>query len=156
MGSLNAYVLLTSLDVYLFWYDDNVIDQDQAVRIYRRFVDEKLKHEQWYGDIEAHIKATLLYGSVAKGLNREDSDIDILIIIPLAVEEEYTKGEYFYSYQGNVINIVLRSIEKLRIVASEKNDIYQKEIFRYAHIIDIDSEVNELLFKINDIQPSSD
>jgi len=38
-----------------------------------------------------------LYGSVAKGTNRGDSDIDILLIVPLEVEQTYTSGEYFYT-----------------------------------------------------------
>jgi len=90
-----------------------------------------------------------LYGSVAKGTNRGDSDIDILLIVPLEVEQTYTSGEYFYTYQGNVINIVLRSIERLRIITQEQIDTFQKEIFRGAVIVtSINDEVKNLLSQI--------
>jgi predicted nucleotidyltransferase len=83
---------------------------------------------------------------VAKETNRPDSDIDILLIMPLDIEEKYTMGEYFYDYREQKINIVIRSIEKLRRIAEEKNDIFQKEIFRGAEILEeTDDEVRKLL-----------
>ena len=78
------------------------------------------------------MKAFILYGSVAKETNRPDSDIDILIILPLEQEKRYAKGEYFYEYKGFLINIVLRSIEKLRKIVEEKKDLFQKKVFRKA------------------------
>ncbi|OGL29456.1 hypothetical protein A3D14_01415 [Candidatus Saccharibacteria bacterium RIFCSPHIGHO2_02_FULL_47_12] len=128
-----------------------MLNQDQAVEIYRQFLNEVLELEQWYKDVQTHVRATLLYGSVAKGVNGEDSDIDILIIIPLTIEQEFTRGEYYYSYEGNEINIVLRSIEKLKLTASEQKDTFQKEVFRDVRIIDADDEVKELLIKISSI-----
>ena len=49
-------------------------------------------------------------------------------------------------YKDFKINIVLRSIEKLRKIAEDKNDLFQKEVFRSAEILaDIDGEVTNLL-----------
>lgn len=63
----------------------------------------------------------------------------------MAVEEKYTKGEYFYNFQGHEINIVLRSIERLRKLAKEKNDEFQAKVFIGSEIIaEKDKEVREL------------
>jgi len=108
-----------------------------------------LVKEKWYQNINEHIKATLLYGSIAKGTNREDSDIDIMIMLPLNIEEQFTKGEYFYHYQGVEINIVLRSIERLRQIAKDSKDEVQKEVFEKSIIIDEkDDEVRNLIKQI--------
>jgi len=46
----------------------------------------------------------------------------------------------------------LRSIEKLRKIAEDKNDLFQKEIFRKSEILaDKDREVSNLLKQINKI-----
>lgn len=129
-----------------------MIDQNQAINIYEHFSDEVLGDEQWYKDIHDYILATLLYGSAAKGTNREDSDIDILIIVPLIIEEKYTSGEYTYTFNKNEINIVLRSVEKLRNIAIEHKDTFQKEIFRDAVIINSNDEVRGLLKSISTIE----
>lgn len=129
-----------------------MIDQKQAIDIYKQFSNEVLGDEQWYKDIHDYILATLLYGSVAKGTNREDSDIDILIIVPLVIEEKYTSGEYTYTYDNNEINIVLRSVEKLEAIAIEHKDTFQKEIFRNAVIISSNDEVIGLLKSISNIE----
>jgi predicted nucleotidyltransferase len=89
----------------------------KAIQIIKEFIDSMLVKEEWYKNIQKKIKAIVLYGSVSKGTNRPDSDIDILIFVPLAIEEKYTKGEYFYDFNGHEINIVLRSIERLRKLA---------------------------------------
>lgn len=129
-----------------------MISQEQAIEIYKKFFGEVLSKETWYKNISANIKATLLYGSVAKGKNREDSDIDILLITPLEIEEKYTIGEYYYDYEDYTINIVLRSIEGLRIIAIQNNDVFQKEVFRNAITISSsDDEVKNLLFQIKKI-----
>lgn len=121
----------------------------QAIALFREFVTTTLCTEPWYRDITPHIRATLLYGSVAKGTNRPDSDIDILLLVPLAIEEAYTAGEYFYTYQNQEINIVLRSIERLRRIADAATDQFQKEVFRDAVILSaIDKEVDRLLQQI--------
>jgi methionine-gamma-lyase len=97
------------------------LTREKAIKIANEFLKEKLKQEAWFKVVEPHIKACLLYGSTAKGTNRQDSDIDILIILPLEHEERYTKGEYLYTFKEHEINIVLRSIERLRKIAKEKN-----------------------------------
>lgn len=129
-----------------------MINQKQAIQIYQQFLNDVLENEDWYKKIVFSIKATLLYGSVAKGTNREDSDIDILIILPLQIEETHTIGEYFYNYQDHNLNIVLRSIEKLRRIALEQKDQFQKEVFRKSIIIsETNGEVRFLLKKIETI-----
>lgn len=129
-----------------------MINQKQAIKIYRQFLKDVLGNENWYKNVSSHIKASLLYGSVAKGTNREDSDIDILLILPLEIEEKFTNGEYVYNYQSHEVNIVLRSIEKLRKIAQEQKDSYQKEVFRDSTIISAcDDEVKNLLLNIQRI-----
>ncbi len=129
-----------------------MVNPQNAIIIYRNFLNEILKNEQWYKNTKPYISATLLYGSVAKGTNREDSDIDILLFTPLEIEEKYTVGEYYYDYEDYTINIVLRSIEGLRIIAIQNNDVFQKEVFRNAITISSsDDEVKNLLFQIKKI-----
>lgn len=124
-------------------------DRTQAIALFREFAATTLYNEGWYCNIAPYIRATLLYGSVAKGTDRPDSDIDILLLVPLAVEEAYTTGEYFYTYQNQEINIVLRSIERLRHIADAATDRFQKEIFRDAVILSAaDEEVDRLLQRI--------
>lgn len=127
-----------------------MINRNQAIKIAKDFLSTDLEKEDWFIKVKPFVKAFVLYGSVAKGTNRPDSDMDILLILPLETEKEYTKGEYFYDYQGQKINIVLRSIEKLRKIAIEKTDLFQKEIFRKAEILfDVDGEISGLLKEIN-------
>jgi predicted nucleotidyltransferase len=129
-----------------------MIGKNQAIDIIKQFIEEELSKEEWFRAIKPDIKATLLYGSVARGTNREDSDIDILIILPLSIEEQHTTGEYFYDYHGHQMNIVLRSIERIRKVAEENNDKMQKEVFDSSVIISSsDGEVKKLLAKISEI-----
>jgi inorganic pyrophosphatase len=129
-----------------------MLNKNQAIKIAEDFLKTDLEKEDWFIKVKPFVKASVLYGSVAKGTNRPDSDIDIMIILPLEQEERHTKGEYFYDYNGFKINIVLRSIEKLRKIAEDKNDLFQKEIFRKAEIlIDIDGEVTNLLKEIGRI-----
>jgi predicted nucleotidyltransferase len=124
----------------------DLINKKQAIEIVKRFIDSDLQNEDWYQNIKEHLFAIILYGSVAKGLNRIDSDIDVLFILPLEIEEKYTKGEYFFQFEGRDVNIVMRSIERLRQIAKDKNDEFQKEIFRDAEITwSSDEEVEELL-----------
>ena len=107
-----------------------MLNKNQAIKIAKEFLETELEKEAWLLNVRPHITASSLYGSVAKGTNRQGSDIDVLIILPLEQEKKYTKGEYFYDYKNQKINIVLRSIEKLRKISSEKKDIFQKEVFR--------------------------
>ncbi len=50
------------------------------------------------------------------------------------------------------MNIVLRSIEKLRVIAKGYKDILQREVFRNAYIINSDNEVNTLLGIIDSVE----
>ena len=90
------------------------ITKQQAVKVIKSFMKNFLIHKRWYKNIKPYIQAIVLYGSVAKEMSRPDSDIDFLIFVPLEVEKKYTSGEYFYNYGNFEINIVLRSIERLR------------------------------------------
>ncbi len=122
--------------------------QDFLSLIYQ-FLDKVVSKENWYKNIKDELKAVVLYGSVAKGTNRPDSDIDLLFILPLAVEEKYTTGEYFFNYRGQEFNIVMRSIEKLRDLAVGERDKFQAEIFRDSKIVwQKDEEVKDLIAKI--------
>lgn len=126
-----------------------VINKKEAVELVKRFIDLELHKEIWYQDIKDHLSAIMLYGSVAKGTNRPDSDVDVLLILPLEIEEKYTSGEYVFQFEGKEINVVLRSIEKLRKIAEGKNDEFQKEVFRDSAIIwSKDGEVEKLLNEI--------
>ncbi len=127
----------------------------EATRIAKNFIATDLKKVDWFVSVESYIKAIIFYGSRAKETNREDSDIDILIILPLEQEEKHTLGEYVYNYENIEINIVLRSIEKLRTIAKERKDSFQKEVFRGSEIlVDTDGEVTTLLREIDAIIPT--
>lgn len=127
----------------------------EATRIAKNFIATDLKKVDWFVSVESYIKAIIFYGSRAKETNREDSDIDILIILPLEQEEKHTLGEYVYNYENIEINIVLRSIEKLRTIAKERKDSFQKEVFRGSEIlVDTDGEVTTLLREIDTIIPN--
>jgi len=128
------------------------LEKSEAIEIVKDFLKTTLVKEDWYKNIEEEIKAIVLYGSVSRGTNRPDSDIDILIFVPLAIEEKYTKGEYFYDFNGHEINIVLRSIERLRKLAKEKNDKFQAKVFKGSEIIcEKDKEVKKLIKKLLEI-----
>lgn len=107
----------------------------EAVEMVKNFIVEKLVQEKWYKDILPYIKAIVLYGSTAKGENRADSDIDVLVFVPLEIEKKYTEGEYVYEYKSREINIVLRSVEKLEKIAKGEHDLFQAEVFRKSQII---------------------
>ncbi len=128
-----------------------MVSKERAIEIVKQFIDDILPNEGWYKAVQPYIVAILLYGSVAKGTNKPDSDIDILVILPLEMEEKYTTGEYFYNYQEQKINIVLRSIERLRKIAEEHKNETQKEVFRGSAIIKSDKEVLTLLRQIDSI-----
>lgn len=129
-----------------------MITKIEAIKLVKEFLDTELKKQDWFLKVKPSLKAVILYGSVAKGTNRPDSDIDILLIMPLEIEKKYTKGEYFYDYKNQKINIVIRSIEKLRKTAEEKKDLFQKEVFNKSEIlVDTDGEVGSLLKEINKI-----
>lgn len=118
----------------------------QAIRIAKQFINDELPGKAWYRQAKPYIKAILLYGSMAKGTNRPDSDIDLLIFMPIETEEKYTTGEYVYPYKGYEINIVIRSIERLRKIAAEHRDPFQKEVFRESVTLEAtDDEVGRLL-----------
>jgi predicted nucleotidyltransferase len=124
-----------------------MITKPEAVKLVKEFLEGDLKKEEWFKDVQDYIKAVILYGSVSKGTNRLDSDVDVMIVIPLEIEERYTKGEYVYTYKNFEMNIVCRSIERLRtLAASEEKDLFQREVFRDSEIIwERDDEVGALL-----------
>ena len=127
---------------------DKRINKTEALKLVRSFIEKELINEKWYLNIKPHVKAMVLYGSVAKELNRPDSDIDFLIFVPLEIEEKYTSGEYFFTFENYEINIVLRSIELLRKLATERND-FEAEVFKGSEIIwERDSEVRDLIKRI--------
>lgn len=126
-----------------------LINKKQAIELIKRFINSELNKEIWYQNIEKYLSAIVLYGSVAKGINRADSDIDILLFLPLEIEEKFTHGEYFYLFEDREINIVIRSIENLRKIAKGESDLFQKEIFRCSEIIYSDVEIEGLIGKIN-------
>ena len=122
-----------------------------AILLIKRFIAEELTRKLWFKKIKPFVKAIVLYGSVAKGLNRPDSDIDFLIFVPLRIEKKFTKGEYFYSFENRTMNIVLRSIERLRKIAESQNNEFQKAVFEGSEIIwKKDDEVELLIKKILD------
>lgn len=130
-----------------------MITRNDAIQIADSFIENNLKNELWFQNINSAISAIIFYGSRSKETNREDSDIDILIILPLEYEVKFTVGEYVYDYKGFEINIVLRSVEKLREIAREKKDTFQKEVFRNSEIlIDKDGEVTSILKEIDKIK----
>lgn len=117
-----------------------------------KFLKEEIVTELWYQNIQKYLKAIVLYGSVAKGTNRPDSDIDLLFILPIAIEEEFTKGEYVYTFEGKEFNIVIRSIERLRKIADGEKDPFQAEIFRKSIIVwEKDNEVSVLIDRITNM-----
>ena len=129
-----------------------MLNKSQAIKLAKDFLKTNLEKEDWFIKVKPFVKAFVLYGSMAKGTNKPDSDIDIMVILPLEQEEKNTKGEYFYDYEGFKINIVLRSIEKLRKIASEKKDLFQKEVFRQSEVLmDTDEEVTNLIKEISKI-----
>ncbi len=151
-----ASITVANLSFFIFCisrrYFSKKVSKNVAIKIAKDFLKTELEKEEWFIKIKPSVRAYVLYGSVAKKTNRPDSDIDIMIILPLEQEEKHTKGEYFYDYNGLKINIVLRSIEKLIKIASEKKDLFQKEIFRKSEVLmDTDGEVGDLLKEIEKI-----
>ena len=123
--------------------------RDEAIILLHKYMTDFLVKEGWYKYVQPYVKAIVFYGSTSKGLNRADSDIDLLIFVPLKIEEKYSAGEYVYWYQSREINIVLRSIERLRKLAWENDDAVEAEVFRNSEIIfETDSEVRELIGRI--------
>lgn len=134
-----------------------LMTRDEAIRLVQRFVEERLPQERWYVCAKEHVKAIVFYGSRAKEANRSDSDVDIMIVLPLEIEKRCTSGEYNIPYDGWKMNVVLRSIEKIRQIAQAGTDEFQAEIFRKSEIIwESDSEARELINKITSAQGDAD
>lgn len=122
---------------------------EEFINLTRSFLNEGISGELWYQNIKDHILAIILYGSTAKGTRRTDSDIDLLFILPIEIEEKYTEGEYFINYGGYQFNIVMRSIEGLRNIADGEHDSFQAEVFRKNTILwEKNDEVRELIERI--------
>jgi len=129
------------------------LSRKEGMEILNSYLELGLPKLKWYQQIKSHIKAIVFYGSTAKGLNRIDSDLDILIFVPLKIEKEYTKGEYLYKYHNREINIVLRSMERLRKLGREQNSFFESEVFRKSKILsESDSEVKTLIKKIRAVK----
>lgn len=125
------------------------LDRIEAIRILKEYIKTNITKLKWYQHVKTHIKAIVFYGSTAKGLNKPESDLDILIFVPLKIEVKYTKGEYFYTFKGRDINIVLRSVERLRKLGKEKNNLFEANVFSKCKILyESDSEVKILIKKI--------
>lgn len=125
------------------------MNKKETIVLSRRFLKDDLPGLKWYQDVKSSVKAIILYGSVAKGASRPGSDIDLLFILPLKIEKKYTEGEYFYNFESKKINIVIRSIEKLRKIAAGKHDDFQAEVFRDCFIFwEKDNEISGLINKI--------
>ena len=129
------------------------LTRPEAIKILKQYIKTKLARLKWFKQIKPYLKAIVFYGSTAKGLNRPDSDIDILLFVPLHIETKYTKGEYFYKFNGREINIVLRSMERLRRLGKKQNDLYEAEVFRKCGILyESDSEVRTLIKKVRAVR----
>lgn len=119
----------------------NKLTRDEGIVILNEFLKTEIVKFDWYNNIKDYIFGVVFYGSTAKGLNRPNSDLDILIFVPLETEKKYTKGEYFYNFMNREINIVIRSSERLKKLSLEKNNIFESEVF----------EDSEVLFQKNDL-----
>jgi predicted nucleotidyltransferase len=125
------------------------LPRKEAVEILRDYLNHEIIQLPWFKNIKLFVKAIIFYGSTAKGLNTSTSDLDLLIFVPLAIEKKYTVGEYSYFFKDREINIVLRSIERLRTLAREHNNIFEAETFRNCEILfESDAEVRTLIDKI--------
>lgn len=125
------------------------LSREEAIALLYDYIKDELVQLIWFKHIQPFVKAIVFYGSTAKGLNTQTSDVDVIIFVPLAIEKKYTAGEYVCSFTGREINIVLRSIERLRTLAQEQNNTFEAEIFRHCEILfESDAEVRTLLSKI--------
>ncbi len=66
------------------------LTKKEAISIINNYIKIKLIKEERYKKIQPYVKAIVFYGSTAKGLNRPDSAIDLLIFIPLEIEMRYS------------------------------------------------------------------
>lgn len=129
------------------------LTKKEAINIIKEYIRRELMNKVWYKKIKPYVKAIVFYGSTAKELNRPDSDIDLLIFIPLAIELQYTKGEYSSMFKKREINIVIRSIERLKKLAKEQDSAFQAGVFKNAEIIfESDTEVRTLIEKIKAVK----
>ncbi len=127
------------------------LDRSNAITILKDYIKTDLPKLDWFNQVKKDLKAIVFYGSTAKELNRPDSDLDMLMFMPLEIETQYTKGEYLYTYQGREINLVIRSIERLRELGREQNDPFEAEIFRNCEILyESDPECGDLIKRIVD------
>jgi len=61
------------------------LTRTEWIQIIKEYLKKELPKQDWYQHIKTHIKAIIFYGSTAKGLNKPDSDLDILIFVPLKI-----------------------------------------------------------------------
>ena len=124
------------------------LSRQEAIALLHTYLQHELVRLPWFKPIRPFIKAIVFYGSTTKGLHKPTSDLDILIFVPLAIETKYTAGEYVYLFKDRTINIVLRSIERLRKL-KEHSDALESEVFRDCELLfESDSEARVLIAKI--------
>lgn len=121
------------------------ITKDQAIGVASRFLEQILPKDYWYQKVSEDTKAILMYGSVAKETNSHKSDIDIMVILPLESEKKYTEGEYVYKFEGHEVNVVLRSIEKLRTINFSKDNFQQEIFLNCVFLFESDDEIRNIL-----------
>ncbi len=121
----------------------------QAIGLCCDFLNSILEKEDWFIKTKPSIAAILLYGSTARGTNRPDSDIDILIFMPLALEKKFTRGEYFYNFKNVEFNIVIRSLERLRELAADNYNQKEADVFEGCVMLaQTNNEVGKLIGRI--------
>lgn len=78
-----------------------------------------------------HPKMIVLYGSYAKGLAREDSDIDIAVIFDTIGDDFLEKSQYLYKLRREI------DIRIEPVLLTQKNDIsgFCEEVLKTGKII---------------------
>jgi len=111
------------------------VTKKEAIVVLKEFIALILVNEEWYKSCVNVIELIILYGSVAHQTNRIDSDIDIALFMPLDYEHRFTKGEYFYNFEGYEINIVIKSTERLHAQIERGITVQDKHVFTDVEII---------------------
>lgn len=125
------------------------ITRNQAIVLLDTYIKSELPKKKWYKQVQSKISAMVFYGSTAKRKNRANSDLDLLVFLPLKVERKFTRGEYSYQYKKREINVVIRSIERLKILSKLNYNEFENEIFRMSKILwESDNTVRNCIKKI--------
>lgn len=103
-----------------------------------------------------HYLALLIVGSIAKGMEREDSDIDIILVV---TNEEYEKrkkrNRYIYfetrfcNYPGGYVDGKIVNLEFLKLVAERGSeparDAFRNAIIGFSKIQDLESLIKKII-----------